>query len=191
MQHELFKAETALLTARAVVRRFREGDGEPLYELIDNNHLYLSDYFSQVLHAAPDKETAEQFVREKMAAWLLQKEYCFGIWENRSAQLIGLIQLTGIDWNLPKADLSFFLDQNFKGKGMMTEALQAVIRFAFTQLFIEKLSLRTSMENYDLHRIARKCGFRREGDLRSEMRKGGGDYMDVMLFGLTRTESGL
>ncbi len=191
MRHELFPAETALLTARAVVRRFREGDGVALYELVDNNRSYLSDYFSQVHHATPDKETAEQYVREKMAAWLLQQEYCFGIWENRSAQLIGQIQLTNIDWSIPRAELSFFLDQSFQGKGMMTEALQAVIRFAFTQLFIEKLSLPTSMENYDMHRIARKCGFRREGDLRSEMRKGGGDYIDVMLFGLTRTESGL
>ena len=191
MRHELFQAETALLTARAVVRRFREGDGAALYELVDNNRSYLSDYFSHVLHATPDKETAEQYVREKMAAWLLQREYCFGIWENRSAQLIGQVQLTSIDWGIPRAELSFFLDQSFQGKGMMTEALQAVIRFAFTQLFIEKLSLPTSMENYDMHRIARKCGFRREGDLRSEMRKGGGDYVDVMLFGLTKTESGL
>ncbi len=191
MRHELFQAETALLTARAVVRRFREGDGAALYELVDNNRSYLSDYFSHVLHATPDKETAEQYVRQKMAAWLLQQEYCFGIWENRSAQLIGQVQLTSIDWGIPRAELSFFLDQSFQGKGMMTEALQAVIRFAFTQLFIEKLSLPTSMENYDMHRIARKCGFRREGDLRSEMRKGGGDYVDVMLFGLTKTESGL
>jgi len=191
MRHELFQAETALLTARAVVRRFREGDGVALYELADNNRSYLSDYYTHVLHATPDKETAEQYVREKMAAWLLQQEYSFGIWENRTAQLIGLIQLTSIDWSIPRADLAFFLDQSFQGKGMMTEALQAVIRFAFTQLFIEKLSLHTSMENYDMHRIARKCGFRREGDLRSEMRKAGGDYVDVMLFGLTRTESGL
>lgn len=191
MRHELFPAETALLTARAVVRRFREGDGAALYDLTDNNRLYLSDYFSRMLLSTPDRETAERYVREKMAAWLLQQEYCFGIWDNKSAQLIGMIQLTGIDWSVPRAELSFFLDQAFKGKGLMTEALQAVIRFAFSQLFIEKLSLRTAMENYDLHRLARKCGFRREGDLRAEMRKSSGDLMDVMLFGLTRTEFGL
>ncbi len=190
MRHELFSAETAILTARTVVRRFREGDGPALATLTDNNRVYLSDYFPAILQATLSRENAEQYVREKMAAWLLQQEYIFGVWENQNARLIGVVQLTHIEWNLPRAELSFFLDQTFTGKGLMTEVLQAVIRFAFAQLTIEKLSLRAAMENYDLHRLARKCGFRREGDLRAEMRKATGDYMDVMLFGLTRTESG-
>lgn len=191
MRAELFHAETALLTARAVVRRFREGEGTTLHELVDNNRLYLSDHFPEASEVMPDKEEAERYVRRKIAAWLLQQEYCFGIWDNRSAQLIGFIRLANIDWSLPRAELTFFLDQNCKGKGMMTEALLTVVRFAFSQLFIEKLSIRTSMENYDMQRLVRKCGFRREGDLRAELRKTSGEFIDVMLFGLTRAEFGV
>jgi RimJ/RimL family protein N-acetyltransferase len=74
------------------------------------------------------------------------------------------------------------------GQGLMTEALRVVQPFAFKQLVLEKLLLRTAMENVASQRLARKCGFRREGDLRGDFRKLSGELIDTMLFGLTRSE---
>lgn len=44
------------------------------------------------------------------------------------------------------------------------------------------------MDNVASQRLARKCGFRREGDLRSDYRRPSGELADTMLFGLTRPE---
>ena len=73
-------------------------------------------------------------------------------------------------------------------KGIMTEVLLVTIRFAFTQLKLEKISLRTAMDNYASQRLARKCGFRREGDLRADFKKTSGEIIDVMVLGLTKAE---
>ncbi len=188
MQARLFDIETALVTSRTVVRRFREGEGALFYTLIEENKYRISDDFQQTTEAANDKEHAEYYLREKIAQWLLQQEYAFGVWDKDRAFLIGFIRVFNIIWAVPSAELAFFIDRNFEGKGIMTEAVQAVMRFAFDQLQIEKLRLRVATDNYASQRLARKCAFRREGDLRSEFRRPSGEMIDVMLFGYTKAE---
>jgi len=188
MQAALLDVDTALLTDRTVVRRFRENDGSAFFELLRDNHARLIDHFPKLIRQISDKDQGEFYIRRKIANWLLQEEFSFGIWEHESAALIGAIYLHQIEWQTPKARVSFFIDQHFAGRGLMTESLAVAIRFAFRQLKIEKLYLPTAMDNYAAQRLARKSGFRREGDLREEFRRAGGELLDVMLFGLTRSE---
>lgn len=188
MQLHLLSVDTALLTKRVVVRRFRENDGEQLYDLLQDNRVYLEDAFPSTLNENSSKEKSEWYVRVRFAKWLLQEEYCFGVWDNDSAKLIGFIRLFRIDWHIPKAEVGFFIDRDFSSKGIMTEVLLVTIRFAFTQLKLEKISLRTAMDNYASQRLARKCGFRREGDLRADFKKTSGEIIDVMVLGLTKAE---
>jgi RimJ/RimL family protein N-acetyltransferase len=188
MQPHLFQADTALVTLRTVVRRFRENEGESFYQLVSENLSRLTDYFPQTLEAVTNKDTGEAYVRQKIADWLLQNEYCFGVWEHKNAKLVGFVRVFNILWGVPAGELAFFIDKNFEGKGIMTEVVQAAIRFSFEDLKIEKLRLRTATDNYATQRLARKCGFRREGDLRAEFRRPSGELIDVMLFGYTKAE---
>jgi RimJ/RimL family protein N-acetyltransferase len=188
MQSQLLDIDTALLTPRTVVRRFREGDGIAFFELLQENHTRLGDHFPKLIREINDQYKGEFYIRQKMAAWLLQEEFSFGIWEHESAKLVGMARLFHLNWTIPLAEVSYFIDQNFSGRGLMTESLLASIKFAFQQLHLQKLVLRTAMDNYASQRLARKVGFRREGDLREECRRPGGELVDIMLFGLTRTE---
>lgn len=188
MQSKVLDTDTALLTDRTVVRRFRENDGPAFFFLLRDNHARLVDHFPELLQEVSDEDQGEFFIRRKLAAWLLQEEYAFGIWEHDSAKLIGYICLYNLSWELARGELTYFIDQFFGGKGLMTEALSAVTAFSFEQLHLNKLAQRTAMDNYASQRLARKVGFRREGDLREECRRPAGELVDVMLFGLTRTE---
>lgn len=188
MQKHLFQIDTVILTPRAVVRRFRESDGDALYELFQNNHSRLSDHFPDTLHQVKEKTEAEFFVRKKLAAWLLQEEFCFGVWENENARLIGYVSLFNVDWHIPEGRLTFFIDKEYSNRGIMTEVLLYVTRFAFEQLRLERIYMRTAQDNYAAQRLARKCGYRREGDLRNAYRKQSGELLDLMLIALTRAE---
>lgn len=188
MQVHLLHIDTAILTKRTVTRRFRENEGNQLSELILNNHQFIADHFPKTVKAITDDTSAEIFLRKKIAAWLYQEEYCFGIWENEKAKLIGFIRIFKIEWDVPKADLGYFIDQNYGGQGIMTEVMQRIIQFAFNQLGIERLRIRTAMDNYASQRLARKCGFRREGDLRGDFKKPNGEIIDVMIFGLLKSD---
>jgi RimJ/RimL family protein N-acetyltransferase len=188
MQPRLYDVETALVAPRTLLRRYREGDGAALHELIQDNSSQLHSYFPEILEAVRDKENAERFVRERLADWLLQREYAFGLWHAKDAVMIGMVRISELDWRVPKGRLSFFIAQEYAQQGLMTESLQMAMRFVFHQLQLEKIFIRVTMDNVAAQRLARKCAFRREGDLRDEFRFPEGELADVMLFGLTRAE---
>jgi len=188
MQARLLDIDTALLSSQTVVRRFREGDGAALHELVQDNYNRLYDDFPALIQDISSKEEAAFFVRRRLADWHLQRGYCFGVWHNKDNTLIGLIHYRALNWKLPKATVVFFIDRNYGEKGLMTESLLQTLDFAFRQLELEKVQLRTSMENVAAQRLARKCSFRREGDLRGDFRKLSGEVIDMMQFGLTRSE---
>lgn len=183
----LLDIETALLTKRTVFRRVREGEGAAFYELFQENHVRLKDYFWELAAETNSEANCEFWVRKKLAQWLTNDAYFFGIWDKDTAKLIGFISLEDLDWGLPKAEVQFFIGKRYAKKGIMTEVLNKLVEFSFDQLKLQKLALRTAMEYYPPQRLARKCGFNREGDLRAEYRKPSGDMMDVMLFGLSFT----
>ncbi|HMQ49135.1 MAG TPA: GNAT family protein [Saprospiraceae bacterium] len=188
MQSRLFNIDTILITKRLVLKRFRETDGEAFYQLVEANYEQLYPHFTKMLNQVKDEESASIYVIKNIANWLLQEAYMFGIWENSTARLVGMIRFFNLDWSLPKAEVGYFIDKDFGGKGLMTEAMKMALDFAFNQLALERISLRTSMENVASQRLARKSGFLREGDLRNDHRRLSGELTDVMLFGLSRSE---
>ena len=185
LQH-LLTVETALITPRTVVRRFRENDGQNYFKLFQENLDQLDSRYPPIVNQIPNQDDVEFFVRQKLADWLNQTEYCLGVWDKDSAVPIGLVRVADIDWALSKAELYLFLDKSRQQKGIMTEVLQKVIHFVFHQLQLNKLILRTESDNFAGQRLARKVGFLREGDLRSEYRRVSGEWVDLMIFGLIK-----
>ncbi len=185
MRPELFQIDSVLLTARTVIRRFRENEGENFYKLLDDNRSRIEELSVQSIMPINSKEECEAFVRRKLAAWLLQQSFAFGVWHSKTAEPIGYTELYNIDWLAPKAGIMFFIDKAHEGQGIMTEVVREVLRFGFTQLKLNRIELFTASDNYAAQRLARKCGMRREGDLRAFHRKPSGEIMDVMLLAAT------
>ena len=187
MRPELYDIDTALLTDRCVVRRFREGEGLQFYDLLDRNRDVLQDHFPHLVATVlADPTAGEAFVRRQLAGWLLQREFAFVVQQPETTALIGFVQLHDLNWDVPAAEVVYFLDRDHAQQGLMTEALERVVRFAFQQLQLEKLYVKTLADNYASQRVARKVGFGREGDLRNEFRKPGGMLVDLVRFGLSR-----
>ncbi|MEL6140710.1 MAG: GNAT family protein, partial [Bacteroidota bacterium] len=96
----------------------------------------------------------------------------------------------GFDWDTPKAEISYFIDRDYTQQGLMTEVLARSVRFAFLQLGLEKIYLHTLIDNYASQRLARRIGFQREGTLRNEFRRPGGQLVDLMRLGFARETYG-
>ncbi|MEL7160605.1 MAG: GNAT family protein [Bacteroidota bacterium] len=191
MQSRLFNVDTALLTNRCVVRRFRENEGKVFQDLIWNNRDYLQDHFPLLVsEVAASEASAETFLRQRISAWLLQQDYAFGVWLNDTTELVGYVHLFDLEWDVPLAQISYWIDKDHVKQGLMTEVLARILRFSFKQLELEKLYLKTLSDNYASQRLARRVGFSREGDLRNEFRKPGGTLADLVRFGFSRETYG-
>lgn len=183
MQPKLFQLSTSVYTPRTVLRRFREGDGKAFFQLIKKNYKRLEKDFPKTIRATRDPELTEFYLRERIANWLLQKEYAFLISSKHSGELMGYIRLFRIDWKIRKAELGYFIDEAYAGKGLMSEIVKTVCNFGFQQLELHKLVIMTSTENVASQRVAEKCGFEMEGVVRGEFVRLNGEVIDTVLYG--------
>lgn len=191
MRHQLFDIDTALITQRCVVRRFRENDGKAFHKLLDANRDYLLDHFPFLMaEAGKNKRKAEIFVRKCIAEWLLQDRFAMGVWLKETTELVGFVQVFNPDWGVPSAELGYFIDKQLIKQGIMTEVLARVVRYSFLQLDMNKLIIKTLVDNYASQRLARRVGFSREGDLRGEYKMPAGNLVDLMRFGFVRETYG-
>lgn len=119
-----------------------------------------------------------------------QNEYAFYIVEPIENKVIGSIYLNP-DRLRHKVDslcLSYYMNEKYAGKGYMSEALNAVIDYIFSQTAIEIISARVFKENKDSAKLLERLNFTYEGCIRKCV-KGYNDIVyDDLLFSLFKEE---
>ena len=186
MQKHLLFLPTEIKTPRLYLRRFKAGEGKAYYDLVQKNKAHLTD-FPTTMSRNSSVEESEKYIQKCIAQWYLQEVYCFAICEKDRDVVIGMLRIFKIDWDFPSAEIAYLLDDNYKGRGYVTEVLRHTTEFCFDVLQMNKLHLRTNVENIGSQRVAKKCGFVLEGTHKKDFKDVNGDLVDIFRFGLTRT----
>lgn len=106
----------------------------------------------------------------------------FGIFSNGTGEHIGNITLDNIDMSNRKAEAGIFLWMHH-GKGYATEAINLLVKYAFTYLELNKIYAGAAVQNHASVALFKKCGFEEEGMLKMDYLKDG-HYYDVIRFRL-------
>lgn len=92
------------------------------------------------------------------------KALTFAAFEHRGHDIVSLVHLTHIiRGSRQDAILAYSVDREHQGRGIATEAAGAVVRFAFDELHLHRLSTGYFPENVASGRVLRKLGFAFEG----------------------------
>ncbi|RAK66935.1 GNAT family N-acetyltransferase [Hymenobacter edaphi] len=177
-----------LRTARLLLRPWQPGDAAALFRLLDADRARLTRDFPKTTQAVQDEADARVFIEIREADWQIGKGIQFGIFRPGEAAPLGLVSLRNIEWEVPKAELSYLLGRAAEGQGLMHEAAGAVIDWAFRALGLERVYCCAALDNARSAALAERCGLRREGLLRHNFRGGDGLLHDSYCFGLTRDE---
>jgi RimJ/RimL family protein N-acetyltransferase len=86
---------------------------------------------------------------------------------DESAEFLGLALAPRIDREERTAELGYVIAPAARGRGVATEALRLLTEWAFADLGIQRAELLISVENEASKRVAARCGYVREGVLRS------------------------
>jgi RimJ/RimL family protein N-acetyltransferase len=97
------------------------------------------------------------------------------------------VEVRDIDREHSQAELSFWLAPKLWGRGCMSEAVQAALRYGFDELGLNRLYAYHMERNPASGRVLEKNGFRREGLLRQRVRKWD-RYEDVVLWAIVRSD---
>lgn len=80
--------------------------------------------------------------------------------------LVGSVGLR-VDRQRRTADIGFWIDGSYEGRGLVTRAVAAVLDEAFGRLGLEKVTLHAEVANVRSRALARRLGFVEEGVLRA------------------------
>ncbi|MGH2884403.1 MAG: GNAT family N-acetyltransferase [Solirubrobacteraceae bacterium] len=116
------------------------------------------------------------------------KDLCFAFVEPADPQVVlGGGSLYGIDVEQRRAAVGYWLSPSSRGRGVATHATRLMARWAFEGLGVARLELTCGPDNERSQRVAERCGFVREGLLRSHMPFKGG-RRDTVMFSLLADE---
>ncbi len=96
---------------------------------------------------------------------------------------VGTIGLYAYSEQNRRAELGYDLLREHWGKGLTTEAVIAVLRYAFEELKLNRVEAKTDSENVASIRVLEKSGFIREGLLRQRYNYKGG-FHDEVFYGI-------
>ena len=166
-------------TERLLLRRYGAADAPSILDLVDANRELLMQDFSQMAKGLSAEKEARDFVKERAEQWDSGKLFCYGIRLKPEAQLIGQLQVKNILWDVPSAELSYFIGALWQRRGFASEAVAAIVRTAFQQFEFQRLFVRVLPSNQESLALARKLGFQHEGLQRNAYRCGHGKLHDV------------
>lgn len=130
-------------------------------------------------------ESSRSFTAMMEQRWNQQTDWSFTIFLDGDA--VGSISLMRYQALFSLCELGYWLRSDLAGRGLMTEAAEAVCDFAFDHVRVHRIELRAAVANLGSRRVAEKLGFSREGHLREAGWVQAG-FQDMHLFGLLAAE---
>lgn len=101
--------------------------------------------------------------------------------------LIGIIELLGFDENTDTCSFAYMLCPEYWGKGYGTEALRAVLDFAFSKLEVKRVVVDHFTSNPASGAVMRKAGMIYQGIVPDKYEKQG-KKLDAALYAITKEE---
>ncbi|MCB9032684.1 MAG: GNAT family N-acetyltransferase [Chitinophagales bacterium] len=135
-----------------------------LFDLIQKNKQRLSNSFSKMLPQNETKDKSLLFVLDKMKQWKQKKQFAFLIF-NSEDKIIGHFNIREINWHKQEAELSYWLDEAYVGKGTMTAIIQTMCNWLFTTTTIKRVIAKVVVGNVASEKVLSKNGFQYEGTL--------------------------
>lgn len=172
-----------LHTERLRLRPFKDLDAHALFALHSNAHVL------RYWDAPPwsDRRRAEQFITACRTIAEAGTGTRLAVDRVSDETFIGWCSLTR--WNLEyrSASLGYCFDDAFWGRGYATEAADALLRWAFDTLEVNRVQAESDTRNVASARVLEKLGFVREGTLREDCVVDG-EVSDSWVYGLLKRE---
>lgn len=170
--------------SKLTLRPFLAGDVESLARYANNRRVWqnLRDGFPHPYTVAD----AQRWVTH--AASLPDPQSIFAIViDEQAVGGIGVHRLDKDPVYRDTAEIGYWLAEPYWGRGVMTDAVKAVTRYAFEHLSLYRIEAGVFAWNVSSSRVLEKSGYSYEGRMRKQVYKDG-QHLDVLLYSRLRTD---
>ena len=174
-----------LETERLVLRRFVIGDAEAMFRNWASDP-QVTKYLTWPAHANVDVTRA--ILKDWTAAYANQNDYQWAIVLKENGECpIGSIGAVALNDDVSIVQIGYCLGRSWWHRGIMSEALKAVIDFFFDEVGAYRIEARHDPRNPNSGRVMQKCGMKYEGTLRCSDRNNQG-ICDASWYAILKSE---
>jgi len=136
---------------------------EELYALIDKNRARLREWLPWVVNSFGPNDLVA-FIRDRERDNAARDSYTAVLFFEGA--MCGSIGLHTIDRRDRNSSIGYWLDAEFEGRGIMTQACRAIVTEGFRGYGLHRIEIRCARGNAKSNSIPRRLGFAEEGILR-------------------------
>lgn len=144
---------------------------------------------SELLNLATDEELQAEKEKTKAGRWTHNKHFLyFQLIDKTTSKIIGWCGYHTWYLEHARAEIGYGLtDDDYKGKGLMSEALAPIITYGFETMKLNRIEAFIGPNNTPSLKLVEKAGFTKEGHLREHYCKNGA-IEDSLVFSLLKKE---
>ncbi|GGJ46045.1 GNAT family N-acetyltransferase [Deinococcus roseus] len=181
---------TEMRTERLLLRIPSMQDADVFHALMESSFEHLQRWMPWA-KTLPDLQITRERMQQSIQNFLDRKEHLrFMIVRRSDGALMGTSIFNFLDWDTPKAEIGYWLGEEFCHQGYMQEAVKAMLDYGFKEMGLHRIEVCTDEENLPSRRIPEKLGFTLEAVLREERRHhlDPEKYINFCIYGLLRRE---
>lgn len=179
----IFSHLPVLETERLILRPMRMSDARDLYSYAQDRE--VSRHVLWDAHRSIGQ--SRDFLRAAIRQYRRGQPASFAITLRDSGRMIGTIGFMWINPDHKSGEVGYSLARDYWNRGIMTEALRAVIAFGFDTLNLHRIEAQHETDNPASGRVMAHVGMRYEGTLRGRLINKG-RYVDVCLYAILRDD---
>ena len=170
-----------LSTERLLLRRMTMKDAQDVFEYSCDPEVARHVLWSAQKHISEAKD----YIRYMTKRYRDDLPSSWGIIDKASGRLVGTIGYMAFSEENASVEVGYSLARWLWGKGLMTEALRAVIDYTFDAMDVNRIEAQHEIDNPSSGRVMEKCGMVKEGVLRQRLYNKG-EFKDVALYSILR-----
>ncbi len=183
IETDIFASLPTLSTPRLTLRAARMSDARDMYDYSRDPEV--------ARHVLWDAHTSIRQTRGYLRYLLRQyragQPGTFVIELAAEKRVIGTIGLMWVQQDSRSAEIGYSLGRAYWNRGLMTEAVRAILAFCFDTLRLNRVEAQHETDNPASGAVMRHAGMRHEGLLRQRVYNKG-RYVDVALYAILRGE---
>jgi ribosomal-protein-alanine N-acetyltransferase len=178
----IHKGTRQIETERLILRRICTEDAQAMFDNWASDS-EVTKYLTWPTHTRPEicemviKDWVSSYEKDDFYQWVIEID----------GKPIGSISVVQHDDQTAKAEIGYCIGRNWWHKGIMTEALKAVIVYLFDEVGMNRIEAYHDVRNQNSGKVMKKCGMKYEGTLRQAGRNNQG-ICDVSVYSILAEE---
>lgn len=173
-----------LETKRLILRRFTLDDAADMYKNWVNDH-EVCRFLTWSPHESID------ITRSVLQSWIEQYadtgyyQWCMELKETGEA--VGSIGVVNTREEIEAVEIGYCMSKNYWRRGLMSEALSALIEFFFQTVELNRIEAYHDVQNPNSGKVMKKCGMKYEGTKIMGAKNNTG-ICDISYYGIIKTD---